>query len=652
MKSIVEGPYQMGTKTVTLAGGVEGLPKDIYPLINHYTDAKDIWDNVKMLLEGSKLTKDDRESQLYDDFEHFCQNKRENIHYYYVRTSSNTRNKATVQDVRVVVQDVRGRYNAKNQGRQFQRNNARGFVRTGNVEGLKGVRNLNPGRAKPIKCYNYNENGAVLDEEQLLFLVGEHVTNFDDDVDDPPEQDLALNVDHVFEGTKSIYQSFVKPYLSKHEAEIDRVGSSVVLWHDRWQNKKQNDGQQFEDLIVKALADCTIDNKENIADGKKYSGDDDFALPYWNWDNPEGMTIPQMFVQENDDDPLFGNKNPLYDVYRDSRHLPPKVVDLFFSGSKIANNFANELESDTQRACNLSMVYKDLIRNATDWKGFFGGEYTAGPSTDKPKPSVGSVESNSHTAVHVWVEPTADDWLNASYVFYDENQNLVRVYNKDSVNIDKLKYDFAESRTPWKNSRPPQRKEKSKELSSALIGEVKTVEEAFKNPAGVEPLLKVRVKRPTKNRSPEEKAKANEILCINGIQFNSNKFVKFDVFVNDKVDINGTLPTACDPEFAGSFAQVPHSGNQQGGMLMPSAARFGLNELLDDTKTEDEEYALVALVARAGCEDLTVSGIEIKDYDMAGDDYEGPSVFDDDQYEEELMLVYDTAIEDVIEEEK
>ncbi|GKA81362.1 hypothetical protein Tco_0788054 [Tanacetum coccineum] len=43
-------------------------------------------------------------------------------------------------------------------------------------------------------AYNAHENGVVLDEEQLLFLAGEHVTNFDDDVDD-----LALNVDHVFE---------------------------------------------------------------------------------------------------------------------------------------------------------------------------------------------------------------------------------------------------------------------------------------------------------------------------------------------------------------------------------------------------------------------------------------------------------------------
>ncbi|GKF02878.1 hypothetical protein Tco_0029801, partial [Tanacetum coccineum] len=64
---------------------LQGLPKDIYTLINHYTDAKDIWDNVTMLLEGSELTKEDRDSQLYDDFEHFRQNKGETIHDYYVQ---------------------------------------------------------------------------------------------------------------------------------------------------------------------------------------------------------------------------------------------------------------------------------------------------------------------------------------------------------------------------------------------------------------------------------------------------------------------------------------------------------------------------------------------------------------------------------------
>nr|GFA58087.1 hypothetical protein [Tanacetum cinerariifolium] len=121
LKFIDEGPYKIGTVRETLAESIEGapqfspersrvyydltseekdwynadiwatnillqgLPKDIYTLINHYTDAKDIWDNVKMLLEGSELTKEDRESQLYDDFEHFRQHKGESVHEYYVR---------------------------------------------------------------------------------------------------------------------------------------------------------------------------------------------------------------------------------------------------------------------------------------------------------------------------------------------------------------------------------------------------------------------------------------------------------------------------------------------------------------------------------------------------------------------------------------
>ncbi|GJZ33451.1 hypothetical protein Tco_0578887 [Tanacetum coccineum] len=63
LKSIDEGPFQMGTFRENLLKKrynadiwatnilLQGLPKDIYTLINHYTDAKDIWDNVKMPLE-------------------------------------------------------------------------------------------------------------------------------------------------------------------------------------------------------------------------------------------------------------------------------------------------------------------------------------------------------------------------------------------------------------------------------------------------------------------------------------------------------------------------------------------------------------------------------------------------------------------------
>ncbi|GKD77949.1 hypothetical protein Tco_1340570, partial [Tanacetum coccineum] len=63
------------------------------------------------------------------------------------------------------------------------------------------VGNANPGQARQIKCYNCNaqENGVALDEEQLLFIAGGQYTVVDKDVDEQPVQDLALNVDNVFQ---------------------------------------------------------------------------------------------------------------------------------------------------------------------------------------------------------------------------------------------------------------------------------------------------------------------------------------------------------------------------------------------------------------------------------------------------------------------
>ncbi|GKA00512.1 hypothetical protein Tco_0673062 [Tanacetum coccineum] len=76
MNSIKEGPFHMGTVSDVITGGIEGAVQQ-GPVRAR--------ENVKMILEGFELTKDDRESQLYDEFEHFRQNKGETIQGYYVR---------------------------------------------------------------------------------------------------------------------------------------------------------------------------------------------------------------------------------------------------------------------------------------------------------------------------------------------------------------------------------------------------------------------------------------------------------------------------------------------------------------------------------------------------------------------------------------
>ncbi|GKC94349.1 hypothetical protein Tco_1159791, partial [Tanacetum coccineum] len=48
---------------------LQGLPPDVYSLVNHHTVAKEIWDRVKLLIEGLELSLQQRESKLYNEFD-------------------------------------------------------------------------------------------------------------------------------------------------------------------------------------------------------------------------------------------------------------------------------------------------------------------------------------------------------------------------------------------------------------------------------------------------------------------------------------------------------------------------------------------------------------------------------------------------------
>ncbi|GJV71052.1 retrovirus-related pol polyprotein from transposon TNT 1-94 [Tanacetum coccineum] len=179
-----------------------------------------------MLLEGSELTKEHQESQLYDDFEHFRQNKGETIQDYYVRFAKLINDMRNIKMTMSRMQ-LNSKFGRQNRG---QGNNARGTGAAGYRRAQNRVGNANPGQARQIKCYNCNgighiarnytqpkrpqnfkyfkdkmllmqaqENRVALDEEQLLFIAGRQDTIVDEDVDEQPFYDLALNVDNVFQ---------------------------------------------------------------------------------------------------------------------------------------------------------------------------------------------------------------------------------------------------------------------------------------------------------------------------------------------------------------------------------------------------------------------------------------------------------------------
>ncbi|GJR46247.1 retrovirus-related pol polyprotein from transposon TNT 1-94 [Tanacetum coccineum] len=64
---------------------LQGLPTEIYALVSQHHVAKDIWEKIRLLMQGTSLTKQEQECKLYDEFDKFTYKKGESLHEYYLR---------------------------------------------------------------------------------------------------------------------------------------------------------------------------------------------------------------------------------------------------------------------------------------------------------------------------------------------------------------------------------------------------------------------------------------------------------------------------------------------------------------------------------------------------------------------------------------
>lgn len=369
----------------------------------------------------------------------------------------------------------------------------------------------------------------------------------------------------------------------------------------------------------------------------KLIDDPTFVLPFWNWDSPPGMQLPALYANVN---------SPLYDKLREAKHQPPAIVDL--DGGQ---------NSPDQVSENLTVMYRQMITNGKNARLFLGEPYREG---DDPSPGQGSLESAPHGPVHLWTgdstqpnnenmgnfysaarDPiffshhsnvdrmwsvwktlggkrndfTDRDWLNSGFLFYDENAQLVRVKVSDCLDTRKLGYVYQDVSIPWLKNKPtPRRTKRATARSSgslvgaALAAETKKTTTSVNFPIKLDRVISTEVRRPKKSRSKKEKEDEEEVLVIDGIQFDRNYPVKFDVYVNDDDDEPPSRPDKS--EFAGSFVNVPHK--KRGDNNIRTCLRLGITDLLEDVGAEDDEIVVVTLVPKLGKGLVTISGIKIE----------------------------------------
>ncbi|GJX10710.1 retrovirus-related pol polyprotein from transposon TNT 1-94 [Tanacetum coccineum] len=194
-KKKIQVDYDMKATNIIL----QGLPADIYSLVNHHRVAKELWERVQLLMQSTSLTKQERKCKLYDAFDkfahikgnHFIINQQTHLAKFsqidsglavrvfkqgddpidainkmmsflstvvtsrfpytnnQLRNSSNPRQQATIHDRRVTVQPLQGRQNSYVAGTSGTRANTSGIG--GNYLGQQRV----------VKCFNCQGEGHI-----------------------------------------------------------------------------------------------------------------------------------------------------------------------------------------------------------------------------------------------------------------------------------------------------------------------------------------------------------------------------------------------------------------------------------------------------------------------------------------------------------
>nr|GEY79183.1 hypothetical protein [Tanacetum cinerariifolium] len=134
---------RMITESVEMATNIilQGLSPEVYALVSDHKVAKELWERIQLLMQGTSLMKQEMECKLYDEFDKFAYKKEELLLFQkgndpiyainhmisfltavvtsrypptnnQLRNSSNPRQQATINNERVTSQPIQGKHNS------------------------------------------------------------------------------------------------------------------------------------------------------------------------------------------------------------------------------------------------------------------------------------------------------------------------------------------------------------------------------------------------------------------------------------------------------------------------------------------------------------------------------------------------------------
>ncbi|CAO2832217.1 unnamed protein product [Amaranthus hypochondriacus] len=131
-------------------------------------------------------------------------------------------------------------------------------------------------------------------------------------------------------------------------------------------------------------------------------------------------------------------------------------------------------------------------------------------------------------------------------------------------------------------------------------------------PRKLDSTIRALVARGRKSRSKNQKQdeEEEEVLNVKFELLETDKYVKFDVFINEEDD-NPSKMRLMSSEYAGSFVCLPHSHKANKGYPYSSSLMLGLTDLIEELGVDDDDTVEVVLVPRAGLDAVLITDINI-----------------------------------------
>ncbi|XP_068653932.1 polyphenol oxidase, chloroplastic-like [Aristolochia californica] len=360
----------------------------------------------------------------------------------------------------------------------------------------------------------------------------------------------------------------------------------------------------------------------------KIISDDTFGLPFWCYDVRDGMMFPDMYLDPN---------SSLYNPNRNRSHFP-LPIDLLYAFDK-----EDLPPSATAVQDNIAYLRRIFTDSAPIPELFMGSALRAG-DTPNGRMMSGMLE-NLHNAVHNWIgqvePPNLDmgnffsaardtmfyahhvnldrlwstyrslignqtefndsDWLDARFVFFDENEKVVSVTTRQCLNQKDLGYVYQNVPVEYLSSPQPVTPPATPPQSSFPVSEFGPT------PRPLSGTIRAVVGRPRTSPSPSDKRLEAEVLFVDDIELNDPAAARFDVYVNR---LSQGSYVAGLGTFAGSFVRVRHNHTNRDGSHIRTLQKFGITSLLEEIGAEADENVVITLVPRDG--NLSIGGVHIE----------------------------------------